>query len=187
MRRLLLLGLVLLVPRLLLAGNEVYGGAGLGYGTVKVDVPIGTFEGASILTKLNAGARFGDYFAVEAGYVWFGDVDDNVRSDPALPAANRSLDTQAYDVFLLASYPLDPELLVFGKLGLAGWDADFQDDDGGFAESQDGTDLAWGLGFDFRGTNRLRVRVEVEFFEFDFAQSYWATSASLIYAFPLKL
>lgn len=186
MKRLLLLCLVLLPPRVLLADNEVYGGVGLGYSTVEINVPIGKFEGASILTKLTVGGRFTDYFAVEAGYVWFGEVDDNVRSDPTLPAANRSVDTTGYDLFLLGSWPLDPELLVFGKLGFIGWDADFKDANAALSEDQDGTDLAWGLGLDFRGTEHLRVRVEGEFFDMDFAEKYWAVSASLIYAIPVE-
>jgi len=185
MKRLVLLGLLLL-PLRLLADNEVYGGLGLGYGTVEVDVLTGEFESASILTKLTVGGHFTDYFAVEAGYIWFGETDDNVRSDPALPAANRTLDTKTYTLFAMGSWPLNPDLLVFGKLGFAGWDADFKDDDGGFSESQDGTDLAWGLGFDFRGTERWRVRMEAEFFEFDFAKRYWAISASLMYALPVE-
>lgn len=186
MKRLFLVCLLLLSPPALLADNEVYGGIGLGYGTVEIDVPIGKFEGASVLGKLMVGGHFTDYFAVEAGYVWFGEVDDNVVSDPTLPAANRTVDTTGYDLFLLGAWPLDPDLLVFGKLGLIGWDAEIRDANGTFSEDQDGTDLAWGLGFDFRGTERLRVRMEAEFFDMDFAEHYWALSASLIYAIPVE-
>lgn len=186
MKRLLLLCLLLLSPRALLAENEVYGGVGLGYGTVEIDVPIGTFEGASILTKLTLGGHFTDYFAVEAGYVWFGKVDDNVRSDPTLPAANRSVDTTGYDLFVLGAWPLDPDLLVYGKLGFIGWDAKVRDANADLSGNLDGTDLAWGLGFDFRGTDSWRVRVEAEFFDMDFAEQYWAMSASLMYAIPVE-
>ena len=37
-----------------------------------------------------------------------------------------------------------------------------------------------------RGSGRLRVRVEAEFFDLDFVDSYWALTTTVMYGIPFE-
>ena len=48
----------------------------------------------------------------------------------------------------------------------------------------DGDDIIWGVGLDFRGSGRVHVRVEGEFVNIEFADSWWVLTTSVMYSFP---
>lgn len=179
---LLALPLLALAPPRLLAESEVYGGVGIGYSTFSQDAP--KLEGAAVATREFLGLRYGDYVALELGFIDFGTVNNRVRVAFGQPSQNLGVETWGYDVSLLGRYPLSQELAVFGKVGTLRWDSDQRL--GGLrpVTRLSGDDLIWGLGVDFRSTGRFHVRMEAEFVNIEFANSWWVLSTSVMYGIP---
>lgn len=201
--------MVLLLPPALRADSEVYGGLGVGYSTFKADaadIPgrpglpgfensqaVSDFEGADLATRAFLGVRLGPYVGLEVGYHDFGEPDGQVAFiDPenpptspfdAPPSSRVATEATGYDAVLMGILPVDRDLSVFAKAGLISWDADTTYG-GGARTRDDGEDLIWGIGAAYRGAGPLRVRIEAEFIDAGFANSWWALSASLIYAVP---
>jgi len=95
--------------------------------------------------------------AVEGGYVDLGEPDILIAGDPL------KFDVTGVNLWGLAS--LDLGLFdVFGKLGYISWDveADYL----GASESEDGSDLGYGLGAAF-DLGRLQIRGEYEIYDLD--------------------
>jgi OOP family OmpA-OmpF porin len=174
--------LSLLPQQLRAAEGEVYGGIGLGYSTFKIDSV--NFEGSSYATRQFLGLRYGDYLALEAGYINFGKVKDRVVVQDGQPSLVQSVQTSGYNVSLVGRYPLDEELAAFGKLGMIKWDTETTLSTFDLAEKTSGNDLIWGLGLDYRGSGRIHVRVEAEFVDIPFANSWWVLTTSVMYGIP---
>lgn len=200
---------LLLLPLALPADNEAYGGLGVGYTTFQVDAAdivgrpglpgfegsqaVSEFEGADLAARAFLGVRLGPYVALEAGYHDFGEPDGRVAFiDPenpptgpfdAPPSSRVAIGATGYDAVLIGILPLDRDLSVYAKAGLIRWDAETTYD-GGTRTREDGEDLIWGVGTTYRGTGPLRIRIEAEFIDAGFANSWWALSASLLYAVP---
>ena len=174
--------LPLLVPRASLAENELYGGAGIGYSTFTINDL--NFEGAALSTRQFLGFRYGDYVGLEFGFTDFGKVSDQVPVTFGEPSQSYSVDTSGYNVSLVGIYPLNRELMVFGKVGVLRWDSEATLESIPLSASLSGDDLMWGLGIDFRGTGRIHLRVEASFADIKFADSWWVLSTSLIYGIP---
>lgn len=171
------------------AESELYGGIGLGYSTVKADT-VGTahdlnLEDSSAAARAYLGFRYGRFVALEAGYVDFGKAKDQVAVFFGQPSATYRLDTTGYDLALLGRYPVNDELAAFARAGVIRWDTKARVDEVGYHYSEDGSDLMWGLGLDYRGTNRVSVRVEADVLDIGFADSWWMLSTSIMYGFPI--
>ncbi len=164
------------------AESEVYGGLGLGYSTFKIDDL--SFEGSAYATRQFLGLRYGDYVGVELGYTNFGTVKDRVAVQQDQPSLVDRVETSGYDLALLGVYPIDSGLKVFGKLGAIRWDSEATLGSFPLPTKEDGTDLLWGVGLDFRGSERFHVRIEGEFVDIAFANSWWVLTTSLIYGIP---
>jgi hypothetical protein len=130
------------------------------------------FDGDDTAYKAIVGYNFGIIplvdLGIEAEYVDFGEPDDNgVELDPSALAA-----------FGVAGVNLGP-IGIFGKVGVFTWDVDISD--GIDSGSEDGTDMAYGLGARFHIAS-FQIRAEYEFFDTDTADLD-LISASLIYTF----
>jgi opacity protein-like surface antigen len=162
--------------------NGLYVGAGIGQATVDADIDDGSlgnfsFDGDDVGYKLFAGFNFAILelvtLGVEAGYVSLGDIDDSNGSDTF------AVDTSAFDAFGTAGVQLGP-VQAFGKLGLVAWDADVSSS--GFDDfSEDGTDLAYGLGAGLQ-FGSLGIRAEYEVFNIDGGQGVDVDDVSLLSA-----
>jgi OmpA-OmpF porin, OOP family len=179
---LLVLPLLSLLPQQSRAESEIYGGIGVGYSTFKVDSL--SFEGSSYATREFLGFRYGDYLGLEAGYINFGKVKDRVVVQDGQPSLVDSIQTSGYNVSLVGRYPLDEELTAFGKLGMINWKSETTLSTFDLAENDNGNDLMWGLGLDFRGSGRIHVRIEAEFVDIPFASAWWVLTTSVIYGVP---
>ncbi len=185
-----LLFLSLLAPALH-AESEIYAGVGVGYSTLAVDatelrsIGVGSnFEAAGIVTRQFVGYRYGDYAGLELGYINFGAVNDQVAFQSGQPSLNYSVKTTGYDLAFIGRYPLDAELAAFGKIGVIRWDSVGTLETFPFPTKSDGNDLIWGLGFDYRGTDRVHLRIQADFVDIQFANSWWVLSTSVMYGFP---
>lgn len=159
------------------AESGFYLGAGVGQASVG-DIDGGEgfgsvdFSGEDTGYKAIVGYNFGIIplvdLGVEAEYVDFGKPDD----------AGIEVDASAIALFGLAGVNLGP-VGVFAKVGGFNWDADATD--GVDSYSDDGTDMAYGVGARFQIAS-FQIRAEYEFFDAGPA-NLDLISASLLYTF----
>ena len=165
------------------ADNGFYLGASIGGSSIKVsdfDEDFGdlNFSDGDFAYKLFAGYRFMSFLGVEAGYVDLGSPSDNVGDD-----INVKIGVDGWDAFAVGFLPIGP-VDVFAKLGLISWDADIRAafEDIVEHDSDDGTDVAWGLGVALR-LGSLAVRAEGERFELGDADEVYMFSVGATFTF----
>ncbi|HEY8540420.1 MAG TPA: outer membrane beta-barrel protein [Steroidobacteraceae bacterium] len=173
MRKLMLIGtgLLLLSGVAQAADNGIYIGAAIGQANVEIDdvVAQDDFKGDDLGYKIIVGIRPLDWLGVEASYVNFGKPEDTV--------ANSKIRTEGsgfsgFAVGFLSLGPID----AFAKAGLVSWDAEVSNLD------TDGTDFAYGVGFQFRVLS-VSVRAEYEVFDIDDVDDANMISVGLTYTF----
>jgi hypothetical protein len=145
------------------ADNGFYLGASVGNANLEIDDLAGIseadFKGDDTGYKLIAGIRPLDWLAVEASWVDFGDAEDRIQfQSQDIPLRISGDGISAFAVGFLPIGPVD----LFAKGGIISWDSkisgDFDDDDG--------TDLAYGVGAQFRVWS-ISLRAEYEIFDVD--------------------
>ena len=139
------------------ADNGFYLGGSVGQANLKIDdvtdgISTTDFDADDTAFKLIAGIRPLDWLGVEAAYVNFGEPEDTVLGQK-LEAEGDGI--SAFAVGFLPTGPVD----LFAKLGLISWDSKIS---GTFDD--DGTDLAYGVGAQFRVLG-LSIRAEYEKFD----------------------
>jgi len=165
MRKLMVLvtGLFALSTAAEAADNGIYLGAGVGRSQVKSDDIEGIrnldFDGSDLGWKVIAGIRPLDWLGFEANYVDFGEPDDTVAG---VKLRTEGHAVSGYAVGFFALGPVD----LYGKLGAVRWDSELKHPELGKLLDADGTDLAYGVGVQFRLLS-LGVRAEYEIFDVD--------------------
>jgi hypothetical protein len=139
------------------ADNGFYLGGSIGQAGLKIDdvsngISTADFDADDLGFKLIAGIRPLDWLGVEAAYVNFGEPEDTVLGQK-LKAEGDGI--SAFAVGFLPTGPVD----LFAKVGLISWDSKIS---GTFDD--DGTDLAYGVGAQFRVLG-LSIRAEYEKFD----------------------
>jgi opacity protein-like surface antigen len=139
------------------ADNGFYLGGSIGQANLKVDnltdgISTADFDGDDMAWKLIAGFRPLDWLGLEAAYVNFGEPEDTVLGEK-LKAKGDGI--SAFAVGFLPTGPVD----LYAKVGLISWDSKISGD-----FSDDGTDLAYGVGAQFRVLG-LSIRAEYEKFD----------------------
>jgi OOP family OmpA-OmpF porin len=147
-------GLALTSLPALAADNGIYLGASVGQSGLQVDDF--NYDADATGYKLIAGWRFIDWLAVEANYLDFGSGDDTVFGD--------KIETEADGISLSAVgfLPVGP-VDLFARVGAVDWSADISSPGLG-SGSDDGTDLTYGVGAQFRVWS-LSIRAEYEMFD----------------------
>jgi len=109
------------------------------------------FETDNFGVKVFGGYQFLKHLAVQVGYTDFGQI---TRRETNIYYEDQSLKVSIndWDASAIGIVPLGKRASFYGKLGVAAWNADVTVDDGHTAvkESSSGTDVIFGLGFDFR-------------------------------------
>lgn len=153
------------------ADNGIYLGASLGDANIDINQGLAQVDSDDTGFKFIAGIRPLDWFAVEASYVNFGNPEDG-----RLEANADGI--SAFGVFFLPIGPVD----VFAKGGLISFDTKIKLDGFGDIYREDGTDLAYGVGVQFRLLS-LGVRAEYEKFDIDDVKDANMLSIGVTYTF----
>lgn len=130
--------------------------------------------------KAYIGFQFLPWLGVEGGYVDFGDVDG------ASTGGVVSTGVDGWNAFVVGTLPVGP-VDVFAKFGIIWWnvDVDFADDLDDLDDTQfsnDGNDLAYGVGAAFN-IGRLGLRAELELFDIDDVDDAYLLSIGALYRF----
>jgi hypothetical protein len=155
----------------LAADNGIYFGASLGDANIDIDQGIAQVDSDDTGFKIIAGIRPLDWFGVEASYVNFGEAEQGIL-------AAESDGISAFGVFFLPAGPVD----IFAKGGLISFDTNVDVDGLGTIYREDGTDLAYGVGVQFRLLS-LSVRAEYEKFDIDDVEDANMLSIGVTYTF----
>ncbi len=113
--------------------------------------------------SIRGGYRFHENLAMEFGFTYLG----SAKADGTLPPAvlfNTHLESWAYDVAAVGTWPVSEQISVFGRIGFASWkrEADIFIGGGvGFTSMSDsGTDPVYGFGAEFAAHERVTVRLQ---------------------------
>lgn len=157
----------------LAADNGIYIGGSVGQANVEVNDVAGLsaadFKGDDTGFKFIVGIRPLDWLAVEANYVDFGSPEDTVMGTKVKADGNG---ITASVVGFLPVGPVD----LFARAGLISWDTDVE------GLSTDGTDLAYGVGAQFRFLS-ISLRAEYEKFDADEIDDLNMFSIGVTYTF----
>ncbi len=163
MRR-LIIALLLSLPVPALA----QGYAGIGLGQTTADFPdcdiSPNCDDKDTGFKIFGGYRFNQNFALEGGYADFG------KSTFSIPGfASGTAEATTIFVQAVGMIPINPTVSLLGKAGLHLWDAKENGQILGtpFSVSDDGTDLAFGLGVQFNFSRQFALRLEWENYDMD--------------------
>lgn len=110
--------------------------------------------------SLGAGYSFSENIAVEARYIDFGDIEDNL-------APIWTLHADALVIDVVASYPLSDKVAIFAKAGFFTWNAELTEAGFGELASDDGTDMTFGAGFAVNFTGNLSSYVQFKRYAFE--------------------
>ena len=165
-----LLGAVLATGAATAADNGIYLGGSVGQANADIDAGLVQVDGDDTGFKLIAGIRPLDFLGFEFNYVDFGEIESG-------PLQAESDAIAGYVVGFLPLGPVD----LFGKAGAVNSDTSVNGDLGE-AFSSDGTDLAYGVGLQFRLLG-LSARLEYEIFDVDDVEDLNMLSVGLTYTF----
>lgn len=145
------------------ADNGIYLGASVGQSSTEFDDSIAgedfSFDASATGFKAIAGWRFLDWVAVEGNYVDLGTGDDRVAGEKI------ESDINGVSLSAVGFLPLGP-VDVFARVGAINWNADVDVPALDVSASDDGTDLTYGVGAQFRVWS-LGIRAEYEIFDID--------------------
>jgi len=154
------------------ADNGIYLGASLGQANIDTNaLNVVRIDGDDTGFKFIAGLRPLDWFGVEASYVNFGEVEQGIL-------ATETDGISAFGVFFAPVGPVD----FFVKGGLVSFDTSIDIDGRGTIYQEDGTDLAYGAGVQFRLLS-LGIRAEYEKFDIDDVDDANMLSIGVTYTF----
>lgn len=136
---------------LALASSYAYadgvGRFGLGVGRAQVDFDDYGVKGDGTSWEALAGWEFNKYLAVEASYIYSGNIEDTV-SVSGIGDVKLRANTKAITASVIGSLPIGDRFSVFARAGLLHWDSDLKGSVPGFSAtaSADGDDLLYGVG-----------------------------------------
>jgi OOP family OmpA-OmpF porin len=112
---------------------------------------------------MGIGVRMGPNFAIEGGYVDLGEVSGSSGTD------SFTAETTGAFAGLGLFIPLQPGFELTGRAGLIAWDTDAAITLGGLrsTESDDGTDIYFGIGAAFQVSRELHLTVGFDRYDID--------------------
>lgn len=178
-------GLVfLLTTTNLYAQGEMAVGVSLGSANIEIDDSGVSFDSNDFGWKIFGVYMFNDNWGIEGGYIDFGNPDDSINI-AGFGSVNVEVDANGFELFGVGSIPVASNADVFAKAGVIFWDADISANVAGTGadDSDDGTDLALGVGGRWNVTDQFSLRGEWEWFDIDEADSVWMLSVGVEFRF----
>lgn len=171
----LIAALSLMATPALAVDNGIYIGASVGQAGVDLEDDIEgiaiDYDADSTGFKAIVGWRFLDWLAVEGNWVDLGSGDDEVQGEKF------EIGVSGPSLSVVGFWPIGP-VDLFGRVGAVNWEAELEDVTSGEDFTEDGTDLTYGVGAQFRVWG-LSIRAEYERFEADLAKETTVDMVSL--------
>ncbi len=159
--------------------NGFYFGASVGAGGVQFDQRFDgqriDYDAGSTGFKAIAGWRFLDWLSVEANYVDLGSGEDRIAGEKV------ETDVSGASLSLVGFLPVGP-VDLFARAGAIDWSADVTLSGLDLKGSDDGTDLTYGVGAQFRIWS-LSFRAEYELFDIADADTVDLVSVGVTWTF----
>lgn len=163
------------------------------------------FGGSDVSFNFVAGWMFNKNWGLEIGYIDFGKATD----DLGLPEAcsnfgcssrqwTSEVKRDGFQAFLIGSLPLSESVDLFGKAGVINWDADYDGyerselyasgpplppQNARISASDDGTDMAAGIGVNLRTDSPFSLRADLSYYDFDNTDSVYVLQFMALYNF----
>jgi len=150
-----------LLPLVAVADGRWLVGGSAGTAQVRGSVDEVRWEPSSTSFAVYGGYQFNDHFALQAGYLEIGSIDDDVVVGGT--SINIAGDVTGYTVAALARVPFGKKFDAHAKLGSYFYDADMRVDgiDSGASES----DVFFGAGVGLSLTDKLSLSLDAERYE----------------------
>lgn len=171
-----LLGFATLFTTNVYADEGLTLGASVGYVNIEDSDPGFNFDANDTGYKFFASYTASNYLGIEGGYIDFGSPEDIVGGFPG------EIDASGWNLYGVGNLPLSDGVDLFAKAGLVAWEAD-SIIDGILVNTDDGTDLALGLGARWNSNATFGLRAEVDWFDIDEADSVWMASVGFEFRF----
>jgi opacity protein-like surface antigen len=159
--------------------NGFYFGASVGAGGVQFDQRFDgqriDYDAGSTGFKAIAGWRFLDWLSVEANYVDLGSGEDRIAGEKV------ETDVSGASLSMVGFLPVGP-VDLFARAGAIDWSADVTLSGLDLKGSDDGTDLTYGVGAQFRIWS-LSFRAEYELFDIADADTVDLVSVGVTWTF----
>jgi len=155
-RLMLVVGLLSFASTAALAGPLYFGASAIKTNLQQDDLG-GSFDASDTTYKAFVGFHFLKFLGLEASYVDFGSLEDTSAG------IDLSVDSTAYDLFLLGVLPLGSHFELFAKAGLFMWDRN-ADASGAVTgtDTDSGTDPVYGAGMSIIFGKHIGLRLEYE-------------------------
>ncbi|MBL1274782.1 MAG: porin family protein [Ectothiorhodospiraceae bacterium] len=115
-----------------------------------------TLNDSSPAFALFGGYHLNEVLALDVAYTSFGEAEDD----------SNKLEATAFSLGILGKLPIKTDLTLYGKVGLAKWDADLTIPTFG-SGTDSGTDVYFGAGIDYDISGSSAVRFGIDFYTFD--------------------
>jgi len=159
-RLMLVIGVLLLASTASMAAGPFYIGASAAKTNLQVEDLNGTYDASDTTYKAFVGFRFIKYFGIEGGYVDFGTLHDETAG------IDLSVDSTAWDLFLVGILPLGNHFELFGKAGYFRWDRNAETSGAVTGTQNDtGNNFVYGAGMAFVFGKHFAIRLEYERYE----------------------
>jgi len=151
---------------------------GASYGYAKIDDSADgiSFDSDDSGYKLFGNYTFNNGFGIEGGYIDFGKPSDTILGQTV------SIDAAGWTLYGVGNLGLSESFDLFAKAGVVSWEADSLLN-GMRVDTDDGEDLALGIGARFGAGSALGLRAEFEWFDLDDADAVWMASVGFEFRF----
>ncbi len=147
-------------------------GASYGYVNVEDSDQNFSFDATDTGYKLFGRYMFNNGFGIEGSFIDFGNPDDDFLGQTA------EIDAEAWSLYGVGALGLSDNFDLFAKAGVVSWEADsFLN--GVPIGTDNGEDLALGIGARFGSDSGLGLRAEFDWFDIDDADAVWMASIGL--------
>ena len=164
---------ILCITSLFVSGANAEGfSAGASIGSSKIESSDDIFDGSDMGFKVFGKYMFNDNWGVEVGYVDLGNPDDTILG------VDIDVGADGIDAFFIGSFPASESFDLFGKVGYLAWDAEISSP-GIPSESDDGSDLALGIGGAFHTSDKFSILGEWEGFDIEDSDAVWMLSIGI--------